>query len=209
MDNKHNTVYVHVTTDTPKKQLHPDDRRITGLYEVTLDAGTPADGMANAALDGFHNSIGIKRLDDFEIVVRTAEHPQSDAIEQADTYENGELEVHVSAVTHMGPIPPAVEIATGIDESEQEGSFQNATLQGVVNLFAMSIAANLEVPDEVADNGQEAVGTYVREALSRAAREVPGLSFTVQIGRSREQEENAEDEDEVELDFDPLMVPRQ
>lgn len=194
MDNNHKTIYVHVTTDTPKKQLHPDDRRITGLYEVTLDAHTPTDGIANAALDGFHNNMGIKRLDDFEIVVRTAAQPQSDAIEQADTYENGELEGYVNAVAHIGPIPSAsaVEISTGIDESAQTSNFMNATLQGVGEQHAMSIEARIDIPDEIAAQGQDVLAEYVRDSLSRAARKVPGLRFTVQIGRSLDQERSEE-----------------
>lgn len=99
------TVYVHVTTSIPIKQLHRDDRCISGLYAVDLDGDTPAEATANAALDGFHRHYGIEVLDDFEITVRASAQPQSVAIEQADGYENGNLEPHVDTVTYMGPIP--------------------------------------------------------------------------------------------------------
>lgn len=99
------TVYVHVTTSTPVKQLHRDDRCISGLYVVELDGDTPAEATANAALDGFHQHYGITVLEDFDITVRASAQPQSAVIEQADGYENGDLGHCVKAIECIGAIP--------------------------------------------------------------------------------------------------------
>lgn len=185
------TVFVHVTTNTPKKDLHPYDRFISGLYVVTLDEDTPVDGVANAALDGFYDHVGIKVLEDFEIVVRTGISPDDEVIEQSDAYENDALTGYVGLVTHVNDIASTVGVIAGVDESTQETTFMNATLQGVGERHAMSIQTHLYIPDEVAVQGQQAIANYVDVRLDRAAQKVPGLSFAAQIGLAREYEDNA------------------
>jgi hypothetical protein len=65
------TYTVVVRNLIPCKRLYPDDRTVVGTYEV-LVRGTDnhQDGdLCVAVLDSFHDSIAIKRLDDFEITV--------------------------------------------------------------------------------------------------------------------------------------------
>lgn len=100
-------VFIYVTTTQKTKDLDPDDKSIPGLYEVALDQNTPQAGLANAALDGFHVSFGISRLDDFDIVVRKSEYLDSDVIEQSDQFTNQELEGHVKGVSFVCSLPRA------------------------------------------------------------------------------------------------------
>lgn len=59
-----------------------------GLWEVTLDEDVPKEGHAvGAALDVFHESIGISDLEDFE--VSTLNPKDQKFIAQADDYEEG------------------------------------------------------------------------------------------------------------------------
>lgn len=95
------TVYVHVVYSVKKKQLDPSDRGTVGIYEVLLKSDTPEEGLANAALDGFHDSFGIKELDDFLISVRKTSDPKSNEIEQSLDYENGDLAGHVIDVERI------------------------------------------------------------------------------------------------------------
>jgi hypothetical protein len=78
-------------------------------------------------------------------------------------------------------------VEAGIPEDDQQGSFQNATLQGAGDNLAFSIATHLDIPDEIAREGEGAVASYITEQMARvAAAGVPGLRFTVQIGASRD-----------------------
>ncbi len=79
-----------------------------------------------------------------------------------------------------------VNISLGVSEEEQEGSFQNATLQGAGDSLAFSIATRLKVPESVAAEGETAVAQYLQDALTLASRVVEGLEFEVQIGASRD-----------------------
>ncbi len=76
------TVIITVTTDTPVNRLHPDDVEVAGVYGVILGDGpgeypseprnTPQgdeNPLEEAALDVFHDHIGIEVLDDFEVDV--------------------------------------------------------------------------------------------------------------------------------------------
>lgn len=84
-------VFVHVTTNLKRKELRIDDRTLPGIYAVELMVDTPPSGLANAAIDGFHDNYGIEVLDDFEITVRKSSDPQSDEIEQSESFDNDEL----------------------------------------------------------------------------------------------------------------------
>lgn len=75
-------------------------------------------------------------------------------------------------------------IETGIPEFDQEGSFMNATLQGVGNL-AFSIQTEFEVPEAIFVKGEAAVAGYLAAYLAVAEAAVPGLRFTVQLGLAR------------------------
>lgn len=78
-----------------------------------------------------------------------------------------------------------VRIDRGVPEEDQEGSFMNATLQGVGSSLAMSIATTLLVPDHIANDGEEAVAKFVNNALVFAGNTSSRLRFHVQIGPSR------------------------
>lgn len=74
---------ITVTTTRQAEALHGDDRAITGVYGVAMGNGRGeypdvprnapeegADSLVEAALDVFHDHVGIKVLDDFDIGVR-------------------------------------------------------------------------------------------------------------------------------------------
>ena len=71
--------------------------------------------------------------------------------------------------------------------SAQESTFMNATLQGLGNGIAISIATFLNVPDEVTVKGEADTKLYIKEMLSKAAENIPGLTFEVQIGPDDQQ----------------------
>lgn len=81
-----------------------------------------------------------------------------------------------------------VNIQTGCDEQSQESSFMNATLQGAGTEVAFSIATELDVPESISNQGEQAVAEYLRKVLTIAATAAAeyGLSFDVQVGPSRE-----------------------
>jgi hypothetical protein len=84
-----------------------------------------------------------------------------------------------------------VHIETGISESDQLGSFTNATLQGAGDDIAVSIAAIVSVPESIYGQGEEAVATYLKAILGKAAYVTSGvLCFEVQIGPSQDNEED-------------------
>lgn len=73
---------INVTTATPAERLSPDDQEVAGIYGVVMGDGIgeysdtprkpPEDGenpLEEAALDVFHDKIGIDSLDDFEVDV--------------------------------------------------------------------------------------------------------------------------------------------
>lgn len=69
VDDSDVVLHVSVRNVTPKRRLHPDDLAVAGLYEAVMPAGMSASDCVTATLDAFHESNGIKVLDDFEIVV--------------------------------------------------------------------------------------------------------------------------------------------
>lgn len=78
------TLYVIVAGD----HSEPEDEGVQGIYEVRVD-GNLADGQQReAALDQFHDHVGIEMLEDFLIDVVDAEGNSLDVL---DSYENGDL----------------------------------------------------------------------------------------------------------------------
>lgn len=57
----------------PIEDLHPDDISVPGTYEVQLDENLSEEDSASAALDGFHSTVPVKNLDDFDFTVMTAD----------------------------------------------------------------------------------------------------------------------------------------
>jgi hypothetical protein len=61
--------WVNVIQET-SGPVHREDRGLAGLYAVAVDSGNiPPNEWEGAALDVFHDEIGIKVLDDFSIGV--------------------------------------------------------------------------------------------------------------------------------------------
>lgn len=77
-----------------------------------------------------------------------------------------------------------VKMEIDVSEQEQEGSFMNGTLQSVGNNLAMTIHTSLTVPGGIVIQGQKAVAAYVEKKLTVAAKQVPGLTFEVEVGPS-------------------------
>lgn len=95
--------YIHVTTLVPLNKLSAEDKESApgGLYVATLADDTPADGLANAALDKFHDEYGIETLDDFDITVRAGEAADSAIVEQSEAHEDGNLIHHARSVEKL------------------------------------------------------------------------------------------------------------
>lgn len=98
------TAFVHAIANTPEHLLDEEDGSIAGVYEVDLDDETPSDGIADAALDGFHTNFGINVLDDFSFQVRASADPASDLIETNDKYSGYELSHHLNWVEKIDPV---------------------------------------------------------------------------------------------------------
>lgn len=62
-------VTVIVRAEVHMNDLHSDDDEVEGYYQVLVPGYLSDDLQAAVALDHFHDKIGIKRLDDFTIVV--------------------------------------------------------------------------------------------------------------------------------------------
>ena len=62
--------YVHVAPTIPQDELHYEDKKIEGVYLVEAGADETNPLTITAVLDEFHESFGIKVLDDFEIGVK-------------------------------------------------------------------------------------------------------------------------------------------
>lgn len=71
-----------------------------------------------------------------------------------------------------------VTIEIGPSADEQMSSFQNATLQNA-DAVAFSVATHVDVPQSVRDQGEQAVGDWLRELLSGGPE---GVTFEVQVG---------------------------
>lgn len=84
-----------------------------------------------------------------------------------------------------------VTVTTGVPESEQQSSFQNATLQSASDALAFSVATDIAIPPAVAQVGEGAVADYLRDNLRIAAVAMPGLAFTIQLGKSDAAERGA------------------
>lgn len=75
-----------------------------------------------------------------------------------------------------------VKVTGGICGDDQQGSFENATMQTAGDYLAFSVKTTLAVPDSVANESEKAAARYIESLLDRASSLVPGLSFEVQIG---------------------------
>lgn len=90
------TVYVVVTGEYSE----PEDEEVQGIYEIAV-AGHLSEGQKReAALDQFHDHIGIEMLEDFRIVVVD---DQGRSLVGLEKYENGEL---TSFADYRGGVAP-------------------------------------------------------------------------------------------------------
>lgn len=64
---KHRELSILVYANT--KKLHPDDRAISGVYDLIVPTDMSDSQQVSAAKDLFHDKIGIRVLDDFSIYV--------------------------------------------------------------------------------------------------------------------------------------------
>lgn len=106
-----NIVYIHASLTNDEANLDPEDQGIAGIYQVLLADDTPADGFANAALDGFHGRVAVGTLDDFKFVVRAGADSGSEVIAQSDAHESYALErfandVNLIAAPDSAPARP-------------------------------------------------------------------------------------------------------
>lgn len=92
------TLFIRVEAFANPAELRADDRNIEGIYQVELSDDTPADGLANAALDGFHSRIPVRMLEDFRFTVLTSAEPDAEIIAQTDAYEGYALSQYALAV---------------------------------------------------------------------------------------------------------------
>lgn len=84
----------------------------------------------------------------------------------------------------------SVKITGGICGDDQQGSFENATMQTAGDYLAFSIKTTLAVPDSVANQGEPVAARYIETVLERASGLVPGLAFEVQLGPNETPEED-------------------
>lgn len=81
-------------------------------------------------------------------------------------------------------------IHTGVSESDQQGSFQNATLQGLGERQAISIAVTVPGPLSFdPDATPEAIRTFLHDSFG--ALVARGFDVEIQIGPSVDFEEDA------------------
>jgi len=86
-----------------------------------------------------------------------------------------------------GEVMSKVTVQTGINETDQEGSFQNATLQGIGDNLAASIETRITVPPRIIEQGEIATSMYIKGVLMAAQNAVDGnLAFNVRMGLSRD-----------------------
>lgn len=68
-----------------------------------------------------------------------------------------------------------------IDSVSQLSNFQNATAE-VHGFIMVSIATKAVIPTDIVDQGQDAIASFLSNALQRACEASPSLRFDVQIG---------------------------
>jgi hypothetical protein len=81
--------------------------------------------------------------------------------------------------------PKGVSLLLGVSEDDQRCSFENATLQGS-GVSAFSVATRINIPVDVAEQGDDEVTEFIGKVLTTAIKASPALSFDVQIGPSSE-----------------------
>lgn len=64
---------------------YDDDRKVPGIYAVTVPESTSNEEAASIALDAFHESYAVKNLDEFQFTVTDG----STLLEELDNHENG------------------------------------------------------------------------------------------------------------------------
>jgi hypothetical protein len=79
-----------------------------------------------------------------------------------------------------------LQVGADYDEDAQQGSFMNATLQSAGVNIAFSVAATVLVPGGIVALGIQVVADFLNESLNAAAMASDGISFTVQVGPSRD-----------------------
>lgn len=79
------SVYVIVTGEWTDRE----DECVEGIYAVGVNPALGSGERREAVLDQFHGHIGIRVLDDFDIMVVDVQGQQLDCL---DDYENGRLE---------------------------------------------------------------------------------------------------------------------
>jgi hypothetical protein len=91
-------VYVRVE-GTPS---HPDDEGVADIYLVEVDASLDPNLRASAALDCFHEHIGIASLDDFSIQTFDAEGRELEEPDGQESYELGDRATFHGAADPVG-----------------------------------------------------------------------------------------------------------
>lgn len=62
--------YIHLAQTCLQQDLSRDDAGLAGVYQVEVDCQADDPHAVTAALDAFHDHIGIRVLEDFEVGVK-------------------------------------------------------------------------------------------------------------------------------------------
>lgn len=92
---------IYVTQLVDDADLESDDAGISGIYAVQIPAATPVKDYAGVALDGFHLTVPVSMLDDFEFSVRNA---QGVELVEDEDYIAYSTKLNVD-VTRVGDLP--------------------------------------------------------------------------------------------------------
>lgn len=76
-----------------------EDEGVPGIYEIEVDPELDEGQSSEAALDVFHDHVGIEMLDDFDISVVNEDGV---ALPRLDKYESGSLSMHAE---YLGQTP--------------------------------------------------------------------------------------------------------
>jgi hypothetical protein len=83
-------VLILVKPTVPMRDLDSEDKQVPGTYRVELNDCVPTALIANAALDGFHESVPVGVLDYFEFSVHQFESGRViDEDTAVESYEHG------------------------------------------------------------------------------------------------------------------------
>lgn len=95
-------VLVLATPLQPKSDLHHYDKNVGGTYEVELMDDLAPEDIPSAALDGFHDSIAVKVLDDFNFTVHDADTGVQ--LHESGEHDDYELAGECSSVTQISEL---------------------------------------------------------------------------------------------------------